>query len=165
MTKLVGAVLVLCGGVWARCAQVSERRRQRQLLAGLVSALHQMAEEIRMARTPLPVLLDLLGRSRIGEEGVFFKGVRAGLVRGETMAQAWKSALDLLQLPRRQTEILAELGGGLQGDEEKVCKAISLVIYRLERDLEEWDRTLPDLERRATGLWLSGAALAVILLI
>lgn len=165
MTKLLGAILLMGGGVWMRCMQVSARRYQRQTLAGMVSALHQMAEEIRMARTPLPALMSMLGRSCVGTEGAFFKEVGAALRGGIPASQAWETALPVLELPRRQTAILAELGAGLHGDEEKICKVILLVTRRLERNLEEWDRTAPDVERRTTGLWLSGAALTVILLI
>ena len=60
---------------------------------------------------------------------------------------------------------LAELGDSLHGDEENVCKVISLAIYSMAQDAEEQTRRQPEEAKRATALCLSGAALLVILLI
>ena len=62
-------------------------------------------------------------------------------------------------------EALAALGDSLHGDEESVCKAISLVIYQLAKSLEETDRVRQQEEKRTAALCFSAAALMVILLI
>ena len=73
MLKLLGSLCVLSGGglVWRSC--LAERRRQRETLCDLLTALRRMAEEIRMARTPMPAPLACLGRSRRGPERDFFR--------------------------------------------------------------------------------------------
>ncbi len=61
--------------------------------------------------------------------------------------------------------MIAELGGDLQGDEEQVCRAVSLAVLRLSESAGEAERRRPEEEKRAAALWLSAAALLVILLI
>ena len=61
--------------------------------------------------------------------------------------------------------VLEELGQDLRGDEEKICKAISLAGKRLEKQLAEWDERRAETEKRTTALWFSASALLVILLI
>ncbi|WP_455582450.1 stage III sporulation protein AB [Dysosmobacter sp.] len=165
MVKLLGAAFVLGAGFWARQVQLSARRRGGETLRALAAALNQMAEEIRMARTPMPPLLACVGRSHGGLAGTFFQEVSAGLQRGVPLPEAWGQALSILPLPREELLLLQELGQGLQGDEERVCKAIRLAVRRLEQRLETWEQQRPEMEKRVTALWLSGAALLVILLI
>ena len=165
MKKLLGAVCVLLGGVWAWRAQLSAARRRRDTLAGLTAGLGQMAEEIRMARTPMPALLACLGRSRRGPERAFFHRAAEELRRGTELPQAWQRAVETLDLPPRTLAVLEELGQDLRGDEEKICKAISLAGKRLEKQLAEWDERRAETEKRTTALWFSASALLVILLI
>ena len=69
------------------------------------------------------------------------------------------------ELQRAREEALAALGELLQGDEESICKGISLASHRLAKSLEEARDSRAEREKRAGALWLSGAALLVILLI
>ena len=61
MLKLLGSVCILGGSVLAVWQQLRERRRRQEVLADLIAALRQMAEEIRLVRTPLPQLLEQAG--------------------------------------------------------------------------------------------------------
>ena len=151
MLKLLGSLCVLSGGglVWRSC--LAERRRQRETLCDLLMALRRMAEEIRMARTPLPSLLDALAAETAR--------------RGGDLPAAWHHAAGGLPLEPGDREALAALGDSLHGDEESVCKAISLVIYQLAKSLEETDRVRQQEEKRTAALCFSAAALMVILLI
>ena len=165
MRKLLGAVCVLLGTAGAWWVQLSTARRRRDTLAGLAAGLGQMAEEIRMARTPMPPLLECLGRSRSGPERNFFRQAAAALRRGAQLQEAWGQAVETLDLPPRALAVLEELGPNLRGDEEKVCKAISLAVSQLEKQLADWDERRPEAEKRAAALWFSASALLVILLI
>nr|WP_326125377.1 stage III sporulation protein AB [uncultured Oscillibacter sp.] len=161
MLKVLGSACILGGGILARYLQAAERRREMDTLSDLLWALRRMAEEIRMARTPLPLLLERLSQGCGETAGAFFREVSAAARRGENLGDAWRQAAETLP----GTSALTELGDGLCGDEESVCKAISLVIYSLAQDLEERTRRQPEEAKRATALCLSGAALLVILLI
>lgn len=165
MVKLTGCICVVIAAVWARWLQLDAARRQRETLAGMIAALGQIAEEIRMARTPMPALLACIGRSRSGGEGAFFRAVSAALSAGISLCDAWRGALDGLALPAESLAVLRELANGLQGDEEKVCNAVSLATKKLEKQAERAEKQRPEAERRATALWFSASALLVILLI
>lgn len=165
MLKLFGSACILGGGILARYFQVAERRREMDTLSDLLWALRRMAEEIRMARTPLPLLLDRLSEGCGREAGAFFQEVSAAARLGENLGPAWRQAAASLPLSAASSAALAGMGNDLHGDEENICKAISLVIYSMAQDMEERTRRQPEESKQAAALWFSGAALLVILLI
>lgn len=165
MLKIVGSACVLGSGVLAWYVQAMERRREMDTLSELLWALRRMVEEIRMARTPLPRLLDRLSQGCGGAVTAFFQAVSAAARRGEDVGGAWRQAADALPLSGVSAAALAGLGNDLHGDEENICKAVSLVIYSMAQDMEERTRSQPEVAKRTTALCLSGAALLVILLI
>ena len=165
MLKLLGSLCILGGGVLARYFQASERRREMDTLSDLRRALERAGEEIRMARTPMPLLLERLSQGCGETAGTFFRAASAAARRGESLGTAWRREAETLPLSAAASSALAELGEDLCGDEESICKAISLVIYSLAKDAEERTRRRPEEARQSAALWLSGAALLVILLI
>lgn len=163
MIKLAGSVCILAGGALAWQRQRRERHRRRQMLGELLEALEDMGQEIRMARTPLPELLDRLALRCRSQAGDLLQETARAARRGESLTAAWRRGTETLPLSESDREILGALD--LQGDEEKVRKALSLVYARLEKHTEELDRHRPEEEKRAMALCFSAAALLVILLI
>ena len=155
MVKLLGSLFVLCGGGMAWVFQRRERRRRRDTLFDLVTALRRMGEEIRMTRMPLPRLLGVLAAD-CGPDA-------AALARGEGLTEAWCAGIEALPLNRRDQEVLRSLE--FQGDEENFCKGISLATYRLAESVEAMERAWPEEEKRTAALCFSAAALLVILLV
>lgn len=164
MVKLLGSVCILSGGMLARWCRVRERRLRLDTLSGLLAALRRMGEEIRLTRTPLPELLEGLAVCAGPAGLLFWAGAEAARTGGDLPA-VWKGAAEELPISQEDQAALVELGESLHGDEESVCKAISLVISHLASSLEESRRRGPEEDKRATALCLSGAALLVILLI
>ena len=165
MVKLIGSVLIFAGGLLARQCRRAECRRRLEALSDLLSSLRRMGEEIRMARTPLPLLLERLASGCGPEAGAFFRAAASAAKQGERLPEAWKQAAEALPLPEADRMAVAALGEDLHGDEETICKAISLVTYQLAKALEESFRRKPEEDKRTAALCLSGAALLVILLI
>ena len=163
--KWMGVLCIAGAAVWGRWQQLSAARRRRETQAGMTAALRQMAEEIRVIRTPMPQLLSCLGRSCGGETGRFFRSVAEELLRGRALGEAWRRALEDLELSAEALSVLRESAAGLQGDEEGVCRALTLAIGRLERLEEAEARQRTEVERRGNALWFSASALLVILLI
>ena len=163
MIKLAGSVCILAGGALAWQRQRRERHRRRQMLGELLAALEDMGQEIRMARTPLPELLDRRALRCRSQAGDLLQETARAARRGESLTAAWRRGTETLPLSESDREILGALD--LQGDEEKVRKALSLVCARLEKHTEELDRHRPEEEKRAMALCFSAAALLVILLI
>ena len=71
MLKVLGSACILGGGMLVRYLHALERRREMDTLSDLLSSLRKMAEEIRMARTPLPALLNHLAAGCGAEVGAF----------------------------------------------------------------------------------------------
>ena len=165
MLKLLGSLLVAGGGVLAWQLQRAERRRKQETLSDLQRAFRRMAEEVRMARTPLPALLNSLSKGCGGAASAFFAAVSQAAGEGESLPKVWQEQAEALPLDPADQSAVASLAHDLQGDEEKVCKAIIHVSHTLEESAGEAARTAPDREKRAAALWFSAAALLVILLV
>lgn len=163
MVKLLGSLCILAGGGLAWWFQAQERRRRRETLSDLIMVLRQMSEEIRISRTPLPALLQKLAANCGGEAAELFQTAAKAASRGEQLTEVWREGVEQLPLEVREKEILREMD--FSGDEEKLCKGISHVTYRLAQSAEELERRRPEEEKRTTALCFSGAALLVILLI
>ena len=122
-----------------------------------------------MERDPV-LYMDMLGPFHRGmteivaqsEEGLLLYNApgRAYMLAADTRAEA-----EALPLSREDREALAEAAGGLSGDEEQVCRALTAAAVRLRRSLEAERAASPEREKRSAALWLSGGALLVILLI
>ena len=149
----------------ARREQIAACRLELDTLSELLAASEQMSQEIRMARTPLPRLLDRLGKDRDGLVGVFFQDLADAIKQGEAADIAWRRGVETLPLGAQERAALAECALGLSGDEERVTQAIALARLWLGRSLEEKHRVRAEREKRATALCLSAAALLVIILI
>ena len=165
MLKLLGSACILAGGALAQAARLSDRRRQWDTLSDILSALRQMGEEIRLARTPMPLLLEYLAKDRCPDAAAFFNQTAEALRRGENLAESWQRELACLPLPLEDIRALEPLGAALGGDEEQACKAISQTVYELAKHAEERAAERKAEDRRAAALCFSAAALLVILLI
>ncbi len=165
MLKLLGGLCVASGGALAWYLQQAERRRNRRTLSDFQSALQRMGEEVRMTRTPLPALLNALAADCGPEAAAFFSAVSKAAGEGEDLPGVWRSLAEALTLEQGARAAVSALACDLQGDEEKVCKAISHVACLLAKRAEEAERKRPEEEKRAAALWFSAAALLVILLI
>ena len=137
----------------------------RGVLFDLGGTLHTVSSpegrDVRFAR----LLLERLASGCGPEAGAFFRAAASAAKQGERLPEAWKQAAEALPLPEADRMAVAALGEDLHGDEETICKAISLVTYQLAKALEESFRRKPEEDKRTAALCLSGAALLVILLI
>ena len=165
MLKLLGSLCVASGGVLAWYLQRAERRRGRDTLSDLQRAFRRMGEEVRMARTPLPALLNGLASDCGGPAAAFFTAVSQAAKTGEALPGVWREQAEALPLSQGDKLAVSALVQDLQGDEEKACKGISHVIYTLAQSAGEAERKRPEEEKRAAALWFSASALLVILLI
>jgi len=163
--KLLGSLLIASGGVMAWRFQMSERRRRRDALDDLQTAFRRMGEEVRMARTPLPALLERLAGGCGPEAAAFFTAVSRAAGEGEALSPAWRRAAAALPLDGEDKSAVLALGDELRGDEEKVCKAVSHAAWTLAKGAEKAERERPEKEKRAAALWFTASALLVILLL
>lgn len=163
MRKLLGSLFILSGGALAFFLQLRERRRRRQLLSDLLTALRRMGETIRMTRTPLPHLLETLAEDCGPDGAALFRRAARTAACGEDLGALWRSGVEELPLEAQDKRLLQSLD--LRGDEENICKGISLVTYSLTKRLEAMEGQRGEEDKRAAALCFSGAALLVILLL
>ncbi|WP_298029786.1 stage III sporulation protein AB [uncultured Dysosmobacter sp.] len=163
MVKLVGSLCILAGSGLARWARLAERRRRRQTLSDILTALRRMDEEIRQARTMLPDLLEQAAADCGPDAAALFRTAAQAAAQGEDVSRAWRQAAGDLPLAEADKRCLAALE--LRGDEEQVRGAIALTASALARSGEEQDKRRQSEDQRATALCFSAAALLVILLI
>ena len=104
MLKLVGSLCVASGGALAWYVQRAERRRERDTLSDLQQAFRRMEEEVRMARTPLPVLLKALARDCGRPAADFFKAVSKAAAVGEELPQIYTLANSAGEAERKRPE-------------------------------------------------------------
>lgn len=164
MLKVLGSLLVLgaAGRVWLRRKGV--RDQEARTLRLLLNTLEEMENAIRLERTSMPRLLSHAARGE-GAAGAFFQSVGRSVGQGDDLAAAWRQSSAPLALPPEAKTALADLGGKLTGDETRACQGIQFARCCLEGSLEELRRQRPEQEKREAALWLSGAALLIILLI
>lgn len=163
MIKVMGAAWIFLGGGLVWFFQRRELRRRQAVLAALAGSLAALGEEIRLLRTPLPVLLERAERER--DLGAFYRSVREGLSQGRQVKAAWAEAAEVLRLSERDAQAVREIGNALQGDEESVCKAIELASGRMRERARELEQRQESEEKRLTALCFCAAALCVIVLI
>ena len=163
MLRVCGSLLILSGGGMIYFMQRRERRRRREVLWDLRRTLERVGEEIRMARTPLPGLLESLAGDCGPEVSALLVDAASAAAKGEDLAEVWRRGVESLPLDGRIMAVLAELN--LRGDEENIRKGISLVTRCLTERYELLERQRGEEDKRAAALCLSGAALLVILLI
>ena len=163
MIRVLGSCLVFGGGglLWWR--QLQERRRRRRVLADLLRILRSIQEEIRMTRRPLPELFEKMTGHCGTEVAELLQSMAVAIAGGRDADETWDTGVFRLPLSNQVREIL--LGLTFNGDEDKVCKEVALVIYGLSNCAEELDRSRAEEDKRSAALCFSGAALLVILLI
>lgn len=162
--KLLGSLFIMAGGGAVWYLQLQERKRHQTLLEDLLYRMRSMGEEIRQTRTPLLRILERMAE-RNSSSATFFAAVSDAVCQGELLSTAWKNETERLALCVGEREILLRLGDSLGGDEEQVCKAISLATYDLAKRVEEVVRHRPEADRKSSALCFSSAALLVILLL
>ena len=101
MTKLLGSLLVLGASLGGMTLQIRERGRQRRTRLDLLDALRRMGEEIRIARTPLPRLLEQAADCG-GEAGDFFRGAARSVREGEEAGDTWRRGIASLTLEEEE---------------------------------------------------------------
>ena len=116
-------------------------------------------------RSVWPERLRMLAADCGPEAASFFRVTSKAAGEGEILPEVWRRQAEPLPLNKSDKAAIAGLGSDMQGDEEKVCKAVSHVSRVLERSALEAERKRPEEEKRSTALWFSAAALLVILLI
>lgn len=166
MLKLWGSILVLGAAFWGFWEERCRAGLQRRLRGELLAALRHMAETIRLARMPLPLLLyQEEKRCKTAAAVRFFHTVAQAAKRGEELDAVWQKECEGLPLSEEERKSIQSISAAFGGDEEQFCRAIALAVTVLQRGEEEMRTHQAEEEKRSAALWLSAGALTIILLI
>lgn len=156
--KLLGSLLILCGGYGWWWIGRRERRVRLQTLEHLLAAVCRLREDIRMARLPMPQLLERL-------DGPFFAAVAAHLRCCEELAEGWTLAAGELPLSPESRGVWCRLGEQLTGDEAGILRTLDYAERELERERQELRQERWEADRSTGVICFSAAAFLVILLL
>ena len=156
--KLFGSLLILCGGYGWWWIGRRERRMRLQTLEHLLAAVYRLREDIRMARLPMPQLLERL-------DGPFFAAVASHLRCCEDLAEGWTLAAGELPLSPGGRRVWCRLGEQLTGDEAGILRALDYTERELERERQELRQERREADRSTGVICFSTAAFLVILLL
>lgn len=170
MAKLLGALLLMGGGLWWGLGRARELSRRQAALAAWAEALALLEGELAFSLPDMPQLLEKLSREAASPAGEALEAVWLGLDRlGEkSFSQLWRQAVTEHPgaLAPEELEQLCRLGAQLSGrgwqDQRKAAETVrSSLLAQGERVREELRR-----EGRSYGtLGLALGAFLTILLI
>ena len=159
--RWLGAGLILSGGLLTRRSLLGGARQVQQTRRALAAAFEEMEAEIRLLLTPVPALLR---RARGACAEAFFRGIREGLSRGLSLAEAWRASAEALPLPESERESVARLGARLDGGEESACAALTLAASALRRAYDRAEQERGAKERLTTSVCLGMSLFWIVLL-
>ena len=165
MFDLIGSGCIMGAGFWLLWRRKAENRRRSETLTDLITALRNMAEGVRLARVPLPELLDRITVESGRDTLRFFREISAALREGKEVSEVWKCAARELPIHPCEQAAVSAIADSLRNDEEGVYRGTELAIHTLTAHKERWDMHRAEEERRIAAMYVSGAMLLVILLI
>ena len=171
MTRILGALLILTGGLAGGLERVAFLRRQLRLTEALEESLHRLRADLTERLIPLPELLaELAGRAPVPARGLF-AALHTAMDRlgEENFGAIWATCVTQYPDPALDTALrdaLTALGGQLG----RYSAAIqSEALERCITLLAQWgvDRRqrLQGNARLALGLYVCGALALVVLLL
>lgn len=170
MLRLLGTVLILTGAGWCGLCAAGQLRRRVRTLERLRASLVWLEEELTFRLSPLPGLLERLGREQSGAVGLFFQDALAGLRRDpeEGLRQSWRQAmvnrLDFLKEEERQ--VLVEVGQTLgRYDVKAQRQALVQAAGRLDTIRARAEEDARRLGRVYIALSLAAGAAVVLVLL
>lgn len=140
MVKLLGALLVICGGCAWGVLEVMRLKRRCRILNELTSAVGAMRSEITTRLTPVPELISRMTRESAEPVRTFFVNVekRLGSIGEATLYDLWGEALSEtpeLSLLQDELDALSDVPRALGRYELEEQR---LALNRTERQLEQF---------------------------
>lgn len=170
MLKLLGGLLIFLGAAWWGLEAVGRLRQRTQTLEGLRGAFSYLEEELTFRLTPLPKLLEYLGRERSGAVGLFFRDALQGLRQDPEggLRASWRRAMvrRLDMLKEEERELMLEVGESLGRFDAKAQRQVLLqAAKRLETLRAKAQEEAGRLGRVYAAVSLAGGAALILVLL
>ena len=170
MSKLLGALLVLAGGlIWALLC-VETGRKRMECLTQLASDLERLSCELDTGDRPLPELIHMLSENGGVQSRDFFVRLENSLWRmGDVEFRSlWREAAERCSVPLNRTEryALGNLGAFLgRYSRQRQTEAIAECGKLLKKSAQEMRDQWPNRTRLSFGLGAGGALMIVLALL
>ena len=171
LVKAIGAVLIIASGIGIGLGGAAELRRRVRILTDLIASLMTVKAEITVRMTPLPELLEGLGRlAPLSVRGFYGRVAQSVQFLGEcSFAELWLHAIEKSEELGLKVDELRELIAlgtslGRYGVAEQAA-AIDLCISRLNAMLELAREEALTSGKLFIGLSAAGGIVAAVILI
>ena len=142
MIKVMGALLIICGTATWGMSSIARMKNRVVTLNALIASLDIMRDEICINLTPLPKVMEIMGKTAPRPVNQFYKKVS---LKTEDISQhgfyeIWIQALNesgKMILGEEEREVLMRLGAGLGKYD---CDSQGRVIMTAKRSLERIER-------------------------
>ena len=158
--KILGALLVLLGGLSLRCALLRRRRERTEAGEELCRCLDRLRRGIFVLRLPLPRLVEEC-RQECRLTAPFWGALALAMASQTPFPAAWREALR--QLGEPYAALMAPVGQALTAGERE--DLINLAREEVYRAVQEERRQRGEQARLITALCLSGALLLIVVLL
>lgn len=125
MSKLLGALCILSGSIWAVMTQLRKRRQDSELLQSLIGAIHAMEVSIRWKGQTVPACMKALSSRKIC--GKYFANILQSLESDIALQSSWKQVF--CSIPKEESDILLQMDW--DGDETHVIGNLQYISQAL----------------------------------
>ncbi len=170
MLRLLGALLIAGASLAIGLSYIAGEARKLNDLRSFVLLLKEMCGELGVRASPLPELLELLGRRCGGCGGSFAASLHSRMneLGEKEFSQLWNECLTVFSryLESEEREQLQTLGLCLGRYElDRQLSELEICINFLDRRIAGYSSLLPEKRRMGLGLACSLGALLLIVLI
>ena len=170
MTKLIGAILILLGGLSFSLCILHRPRRRMDLLSQLDPELETLACELASGEGSLPEIMQLLSENGGPGARAFFRQAASRMVRlgEESFRELWEESVRGIaaSLDPAELQALCALGPILgRYPREKQLEAIDQCRRTLAGRASELRKQWPVQIKLSLGLGLGGTLLVVLILL
>ena len=171
MIKVIGALLIICGTTVWGMSSVSKMKNRVLMLRSLITSLDIMRDEICVNLTPLPKVMEIMGKASPKPASRFYKNIAS---KTEQIPQLgffgiWMQALDESvgqTIGDEERDVLIRLGSGLgKYDFDSQGRVIMTAKKNLERIEERAEKEKNANSKLHAFLGVAAGMMAVVVLI
>ena len=170
MVKIIGAMMIICGTAAWGMGSVAKMKNRVMTINSLADSLGVMKDEICINLTPLPKVMEIVGKSSTKPASQFYRKVasKTSDIHEYGFFGIWMQALDEgnLTLGNEERDVLIRLGSGLgKYDCDSQGRIIASAKKSLERIGERAEKEKNANSKLHAFLGVAAGMMAVVVLI
>ena len=113
MLRGLGCLLIFCGTCFLAGKAIKNEKQKLLILRDFIDGLEKLSREVSLCMTPLPDLLQMIGREQEGPAGTFFLNCGIEVTKGDTsVREIWEKEGECLRgyLSERTLDVFLRVG-------------------------------------------------------